>query len=82
MIYQAQIVQFYEAHYMQYESSSCIQAAQTSEVEITILDNEFNVRVWTDFEAASKKWEILLKASYHRVCIIYKTLHEEESSSS
>ena len=43
MTYWAQIVQFYEAHYMQYESSSCIQAAQTSEIEIIILDNEFEI---------------------------------------
>ena len=43
MTYQAQIVQFYEAHYMQYESSSCIQATQTFEVKITILDNEFEI---------------------------------------
>jgi len=43
MTYQAQIIQFYEAHYMQYESSICIQAAQTSEVEIIILDNRFEI---------------------------------------
>ena len=41
MTYQAQIVQFYEVHYMQYESSIHIQAAQISEIEITILDNRF-----------------------------------------
>ena len=43
MTYQAQIVQFYKAHYMQYESSIYIQATQTSEVEITILSNRFEI---------------------------------------
>ena len=41
MTYRAQIVRFYEAHYMQYESSTRIQAAQASEVEVTILGNGF-----------------------------------------
>ena len=41
MTYWAQIIWFYQPHYMQHESSICIQAAQASEVEITILDNKF-----------------------------------------
>ena len=43
MAYRAQIVQFYEAHYMQYESSTYIQATQASEVEVTILSNGFGI---------------------------------------
>ena len=43
MTYRVQIVQFYEAHYMQYESSTYIQATQASEVEVTILSNGFGI---------------------------------------
>ena len=52
MTYQAQIVWFYEAHYMQYESSIYIQAAQISEVEIIILDNRFwnNLLIFAESE--------------------------------
>ena len=55
MIYWAQIVQFYEIHYMQYESSTHIQAAQISKIEITILDNEFwnNLLIFAESECNS-----------------------------
>ena len=55
MTYQTEIVWFYEEHYMQYESSIHIQAAQISEVEITILDNELwnNLLIFVESECNS-----------------------------
>ena len=52
IIYQAQIIWFYEVHYMQYESSTYIQVAQISEIKIIILDNEFwnNLLIFAESE--------------------------------